>query len=77
MCVTAPAAGLTSFFNEHAAVRSIRMRKHLTSGDFKGSIFLELDSPEQVQALMDKQLVHAGATLVSKQGKAAKGVVVR
>jgi len=45
-------------------VRSIRLRKHLTSQDFKGSAFLEMGSVEEAQALMDKELVHEGATLV-------------
>ena len=45
-------------------MRSIRLRKHLTSQDFKGSIFLEVGSPEEATVLMAKELVHAGATLV-------------
>ena len=57
-------AGLTTFFSKHGDVRSIRMRKHLTSQDFKGSIFLEMGSVEEAQALMDQTLVHEGATLV-------------
>ena len=40
------------------------MRKHLTSQDFKGSIFLEMGTVEEAQALMDQTLVHEGATLV-------------
>jgi hypothetical protein len=40
------------------------MRKHLTSQDFKGSVFLELDSAEEAAALMAKELVHDGAKLV-------------
>ncbi len=40
------------------------MRKHITSGDFKGSVFLELDSPAEAEALMAKELVHDGAKLV-------------
>jgi lupus La protein len=57
-------AGLTAFFSKHGEVRSIRMRKHLTSQDFKGSIFLEMGTVEEAQALMDQTLVHEGATLV-------------
>lgn len=45
-------------------MRSIRLRKHLTSQDFKGSVFLEMGSVDEAQALMDKTLVHEGATLV-------------
>ena len=55
---------MTAFFGQHANVRSIRMRKHLTSQDFKGSVFLELGSPEEAAALMAKELVHEGAKLV-------------
>ena len=57
-------AGLTAFFSQHGDVRSVRLRKHLSSQDFKGSIFLEMGSVEEAQALMDKTLVHEGATLV-------------
>ena len=67
MCILPPPprdAGLTAFFGQHANVRSIRMRKHLTSQDFKGSVFLELGSPEEAAALMAKELVHEGAKLV-------------
>ena len=35
-----------AFFEQHGAVRSVRMRRHLRSGDFKGSVFVELDSEE-------------------------------
>jgi len=36
---------LTAFFAAHCAkqVLSIRLRRHITSKDFKGSIFLELE----------------------------------
>jgi hypothetical protein len=60
-------AGLTAFFSQHGDVRSIRLRKHLTSQDFKGSVFLEMRSVEEAQALMDKTLVHEGATLVRRR----------
>ena len=71
MCVGLARAGLTAFFSEHANVRSIRMRKHLGSGDFKGSVFLELDSVEEARALMAKELVHEGAKLVRGMRAAA------
>jgi hypothetical protein len=45
------------------------MRKHLTSGDFKGSVFLELDSVEEAEALMAKELVHEGAKLVCTRAR--------
>ncbi len=48
-------------------MRSIRLRKHLTSQDFKGSVFLEMGSVDEAQALMDKTLVHEGATLVRRR----------
>ena len=64
-------AGLTAFFSQHGDVRSIRMRKHLASQDFKGSVFLEMGSVEEAQALMDKTLVHEGATLV-RAGRLAR-----
>jgi hypothetical protein len=34
-------------FAQHATVRSVRLRRHLTSKDFKGSVFVELGSKEE------------------------------
>ena len=37
---------LTKFFSDLGDVYSVRLRRHLTSKDFKGSIFVEFASPE-------------------------------
>jgi hypothetical protein len=45
---------LTDFFSSVAPVNCVRMRRHLASKDFRGSIFIEFDSEEtakQVRAL--------------------------
>ncbi len=42
------------------------MRKHLNSQDFKGSAFVEMDSVAEAEALLAKELVHEGATLVRR-----------
>jgi hypothetical protein len=53
------------------------MRKHITSGDFKGSVFLELDSPAEAETLMAKDLVHDGAKLVRPRAYACLTRAVR
>ena len=37
---------LQVFFEQQGTVRSVRMRRHLRSGDFKGSVFVEFDNEE-------------------------------
>jgi hypothetical protein len=53
------------------------MRKHLTSQDFKGSIFLEMGSVVEAQALMGQTLVHEGATLVRARSAALASPLLR
>jgi lupus La protein len=36
---------LTEFFSALGKVGAVRMRRHLESKDFKGSVFVEFDSP--------------------------------
>ncbi|KAK2078621.1 hypothetical protein QBZ16_003461 [Prototheca wickerhamii] len=40
---------LTEFFAKVGDVRSVRMRRHLSSKDFRGSVFVELSSTEEAQ----------------------------
>jgi hypothetical protein len=40
---------ITSFFQQHAPVKSVRMRRHLTSKDFKGSVFVEFAAKEEAE----------------------------
>ena len=37
---------LQAFFSEQGAVRSVRLRRHLGTADFKGSIFVEFQTAE-------------------------------
>ena len=39
----------TEFFAKVGDVRSVRMRRHLSSKDFRGSVFVELSSTEEAQ----------------------------
>ena len=45
-------------------MRSVRLRKHASSLDFKGSSFVEMDTVADAEALLAMSLVHEGATLV-------------
>lgn len=38
---------VTAFFNTVAPVNCVRMRRHVTSHDFRGSVFVEFASEEQ------------------------------
>jgi lupus La protein len=38
---------LTAFFAAHGTVRCVRMRRHLSSKDFKGSVFVEFATKEE------------------------------
>lgn len=37
------------FFSSHAKINAVRMRRHLTSKDFKGSVFVEAASEEEAK----------------------------
>ena len=62
---------LTKFFSKHTKILSIRLRRHVSSKDFKGSIFLELPDAASCAALILKsgELEFDGAplNLVKKQ----------
>lgn len=38
--------GLTSFFSAYGGVKAVRLRRRPDNKDFKGSCFVELDSPD-------------------------------
>ena len=40
---------LTAVFTAHAPVNSLRMRRHLNSKDFRGSVFVEFGSREDAE----------------------------
>ena len=64
--MTATIDDLTEFFSKHTKVLSIRLRRHLSSKDFKGSIFLELSDSASCAALIHNcvNLTYDGAPLV-------------
>ena len=43
----AAAVAAAAFFGQAGAVNCVRMRRHLTSKDFKGSVFVEFASQEE------------------------------
>ena len=62
--MTATIDEITAFFAQHAVVRSVRLRRHVTSKDFKGSVFVELADAAACEKLLKLQtLEHDGATL--------------
>ncbi|KAI7838439.1 hypothetical protein COHA_007702 [Chlorella ohadii] len=54
---------LSDFFRQHGEVRCVRMRRHLTSKDFKGSVFVELASEAEAEKVRGLSLVYEGAPL--------------
>ena len=61
--MTATIDEITAFFAQHAVVRSVRLRRHVTSKDFKGSVFVELADAAACEKLLGATLEHDGATL--------------
>lgn len=57
---------LRAFFSQHVEVLSIRLRRHAVSKDFKGSIFVELESATSCATLLrnSKALDYQGAELI-------------
>eukprot|EP00232_Nephroselmis_pyriformis_P003315 CAMPEP_0182912470 /NCGR_PEP_ID=MMETSP0034_2-20130328/37532_1 /TAXON_ID=156128 /ORGANISM="Nephroselmis pyriformis, Strain CCMP717" /LENGTH=282 /DNA_ID=CAMNT_0025049145 /DNA_START=26 /DNA_END=870 /DNA_ORIENTATION=+ len=45
-------------------VLSVRMRRHTTSKDFKGSVFVEFETPEDAKAVTEMALENEGASLL-------------
>lgn len=56
---------LSEYFSRHAKVLSIRLRRHVLSKDFKGSVFVELSNLESCTYLLSKAntLEYEGAKL--------------
>lgn len=54
---------LTAFFSKVAPVKCVRMRRHLNSRDFRGSVFVEFDTLESANKVKDMVLEYEGATI--------------
>lgn len=54
---------LTTFFEGVAKVNGIRMRRHMTSKDFRGSVFVEFATTEEAARIRGLSLVFEGAPL--------------
>jgi len=70
--MTATIDEITAFFAQHATVRSVRLRRHVTSKDFKGSVFVELADAAACEKLVGAEtaLEHDGARLEVMMKKA-------
>ncbi|GAB4816086.1 hypothetical protein N2152v2_003132 [Parachlorella kessleri] len=55
---------LTGFFSRAGAVNCVRMRRHLTSKDFKGSVFVEFASKEEADKVAAMSLEFEGAPIL-------------
>ena len=56
--------GMMQFWNTVAPTRGVRLRRHAVSLDFRGSMFVELDSPQvqqEVRLLRHCELGHGGS----------------
>ena len=53
--MTATIDEITAFFSQHATVRSVRLRRHITSKDFKGSVFVELADAAACEKLVSAE----------------------
>ncbi|PNW70541.1 hypothetical protein CHLRE_17g724200v5 [Chlamydomonas reinhardtii] len=54
---------ITELFNGHGTVNCVRMRRHVRSKMFKGSVFVEFSSVEEAEKVLAKAVEFAGATL--------------
>ena len=48
-------------FGKYGQVKSVRMRRHPGSKDFKGSVFVEFSSEEEAEKVMQMDVVVFGA----------------
>jgi lupus La protein len=48
---------LTAVFTAHAPVNSLRMRRHLNSKDFRGSVFVEFGSKEDAERVRQDRVI--------------------
>ncbi|GIL71586.1 hypothetical protein Vretimale_716 [Volvox reticuliferus] len=54
---------ITEFFSNYAPVNCVRMRRHMRSKGFKGSVFVEFASQEDAEKVLAMSLVFEGAPL--------------
>ncbi len=59
---------MQALFEEQGTVRSVRMRRHLRSGDFKGSVFVEFDTEELAKEVREMRRSGHGGSLGALRG---------
>lgn len=65
---------ITAFFNKAAPVNCVRLRRHVASRNFRGSVFVEFASVEHATSVLAMKLEYDGApvTMVRKVDYMAK-----
>ena len=58
---------LTAFFSQEAPVNAVRLRRHVTSKDFRGSVFVEFATQEDAAKVDSCLVMLDGTTLAKKQ----------
>lgn len=57
-----PLEELETYFETVGSVNAVRMRRHVTSKDFRGSVFAEFTSPEEAKRVLDESKGDTGYT---------------
>eukprot|EP00274_Cyanoptyche_gloeocystis_P008439 CAMPEP_0196658530 /NCGR_PEP_ID=MMETSP1086-20130531/30204_1 /TAXON_ID=77921 /ORGANISM="Cyanoptyche gloeocystis , Strain SAG4.97" /LENGTH=246 /DNA_ID=CAMNT_0041992149 /DNA_START=217 /DNA_END=953 /DNA_ORIENTATION=+ len=57
---------ISQYFSAHAKVLSVQLRRSLQTRAFKGSIFVEFETPEEAQKVASSKLQYAGVDLTLK-----------
>ena len=54
-------SGIEDEFGKYGQVKSVRMRRHANSKDFRGSVFVEFATEEEAEKVMQMEVVAFGA----------------
>lgn len=55
---------ITAFFNKAAPVNCVRLRRHVASRNFRGSVFVEFSSVEHANSVLTMKLEYDGAPVM-------------